>query len=185
MFLYRVFPHLPTAREGDPGHPMFIPRDQGSGRWDNADLYRSLYGAATATGAVGEAFARESTWSSAMLSVPKVAGARRALGVYSLDEERHPLLDLDDPKSLFDRAIRPTEVVIRNRPRTQAIARAAFEERKWSGLSWWSMHRPQWTLALLWRVDRLTIEAVEPLVGHAAVRDAASLLAKDLDPALA
>ena len=54
-------------------------------------------------------------------------------------------------------------------------------EGAWSGLSWWSMHRPQWTLHVLWRTDGLTVEAVEPLPGHPAPRDAGRLLGKRLD----
>jgi hypothetical protein len=185
VLLYRVFPYNAAARSDEPGHPLFHPAGRRFGRWDNPDLYRAFYGAGTAPAAVGETFAAEPTWSSSMVIVPKVEGTQRSLGVYSLDEERHPLLDLDDPKALVARAIRPTEVVVRNRPRTQDIARSAFREMKWSGLSWWSMHRPQWTLHVLWMLGELTVEAVEPLSGHAAVRDAARLLAKELDPEFA
>lgn len=184
MLVYRVFPHLPDAGPGEPGHPLYIHPDQGLGRWDNALLYHSLYVATTASGAVGEAFAHLSTWSRAMLPFPAIVGAVRSLAVYSLDEERHPLLDFDDPRSLLDRSLRPTDIVVRNRPRTQQIARDAFNEGAWSGLSWWSMHRPQWTLLLLWRVDGVALEAVEPLAAHPAIRDAGRLLAKQLQPDL-
>lgn len=180
MLVYRVFPYLARAAAGEPGHPLFLHPDQGAGRWDNRDLYRAAYVAASPSGAVGEAFAHLSTWSRAMLPLPVIPGAERALGVYRLDEERHPLLDLDDPRALLDRGLRPTDVVIRNRPRTQRMARDVFAEGTWSGLSWWSMHRPQWTLHVLWDVDALSSEAVQPLPGHPATRDAAHLLTRDL-----
>jgi len=184
VLLYRVFPYLPDAGARDPGHPLYVHPDQGFGRWDNPDLYQALYVATTASGAIGEAFAHLSTWSQAMLPFPVIDGAQRMLGVYALPEERHPLLDFDNPRSLLDRSLRPTDIVVRNRPRTQQIARDAFHEQAWSGLSWWSMHRPQWTLHMLWSIDDVAPEAVEPLDTHPAVRDAGRLLAKQLDPDL-
>ena len=180
MLVYRVFPHLPGAPPDHPGHPLYVHPDQGRGRWDNPGLYRSTYVAASPSGAVGEAFAGLSTWSRAMLPFPSVAGSSRALGVYALDEEAYPLLDLDDARMLVERALRPTDVVIRNRPRTQEIARQAHAEGRWAGLSWWSMHRPQWTLYVLWEAGSLTVEGVEPLPAHPALLDAGRLLAKDI-----
>jgi hypothetical protein len=43
------------------------------------------------------------------------------------------------------------------------------------------MHRPQWTLHMLWQLDGATVEDVQPLPGHPALRDAGRLLAKQLD----
>lgn len=140
-----------------------------------------MYLAASASGAIGETFAHLSTWSRAILPFPAIDGAERMLGIYSFDEEIHPLLDLDDPRALLDRALRPTDVVIRNRPRSQRIARDAFAEQRWSGLSWWSMHRPQWTLHMLWQAHDITVEGVQALPGHPALIDAGRLLAKKLD----
>lgn len=181
MLLYRVFPYRPGARTGDPGHPLYVHPDQGFGRWDNPDLYRAFYVAASPSGAIGETFAHLSTWSRAMLAFPAIDGAIRMLGLYSFAEELHPLLDFDSPRALLDRALRPTEIIIRNRPRTQHVAREAFNEHAWGGLSWWSMHRPQWTLHLLWDVEGIAVEGVEELPGHPALRNAGRLLAKQLD----
>jgi RES domain-containing protein len=180
VLIYRVFPYLPGASSRTPGHPLYVHADQGRGRWDNADLYRTLYVATSPSGAIGETFAHLSTWSRRMLPFPAIAGAHRALGVYSIDEESHPILDFDDPRELLDRGLRPTDIVVRNRPRTQQMAREAFVERRWSGVSWWSMHRPQWTLLALWTHDTVVVEEVEPLPGHAALRDAGGLLAKQI-----
>jgi hypothetical protein len=185
VLVYRVFPHDPDAARGEPGHALWSAAEQGFGRWDNPDRYRAMYVAASPSGAVGETFAHLSLWSRVMLVHPTIAGAHRALGVYAVDEETHPLLDLDDAGALLDRALRPTHVVIRNRPRTQQIAQSIFDEGRWSGLSWWSMHRPQWALHVLWDLRGVTVEAVEPLPGHPAVRDAARALGKQLDPDLA
>ncbi|MEO7520002.1 MAG: RES family NAD+ phosphorylase, partial [Acidimicrobiales bacterium] len=177
MLVFRVFPSRPDAAVDEPGHPLYLHPDQGTGRWDNPDLYRAMYVAASASGAIGETFAHLSSWSQAMLAVPVVAGAERMLAVYSLDEEEHPLLDFDDSTALLQRGLRPTDIIICNRPRTRQIARDAFSEGGWSGLSWWSMHRPQWTLHMLWQLDSATVEDVQPLPGHPALRDAGTLLA--------
>jgi hypothetical protein len=185
VLVYRVFPYLRNAADGEPGHPLYLSPNQGTGRWDNRDLYLAMYAAATPSGSVGEAFAHLSTWSAAMLRFPRVSESVRSLAVYSLDEEAHPILDLDNAKALLDRGLRPTDVVIRNRPRTQQLARDAFTERKWAGLGWWSMHRPQWALFAYWDVAGLTVERVEPLAGHPAVPNAARLLGKPLSADLA
>jgi hypothetical protein len=181
LLVYRVFPHRPKAEPEEPGHPLYLDPNQGFGRWDNPDLYRGLYMALSASGAIGETFAHLSIWSRAMLPFPSIDGSERVLGVYSFDEEALPLLDLDDPRALLDRGLRPTDVVVRNRPRTQQIARQVFAEGKWSGLSWWSMHRPQWTLQVLWSSEGIALERIEPLPRHPAFRDAGLLLAKQLD----
>jgi RES domain-containing protein len=182
MLLYRVFPYLATARPSEPGHPLYVHPDQGRGRWDNWDLYRAVYAAGSPSGAVGEAFAGLSTWSKAMLPFPSVPGSARAIGVYAFDEEANALLDLDDARMLLERNLRPTDVVVRNRPRTQGIARMVHSERRWAGMSWWSMHRPQWTLHVIWTADVLRVERVESLAGHPGLLDAGRLLAKRLEP---
>lgn len=181
MQLYRVFPHLPRAAADEPGHPLFVHPDQGLGRWDNPDLYRVLYVAASVEGAIGETFAHLSRWSRAMLPFPAIAGSVRTLGVYSIDETAHPLLDLDDSKALLDRGLRPTDVVKRDRRRTQQIAREAYLEGLWSGLSWWSIHQPNWVLHALWKVDRVTSEAVQDIPSHPGLREAGRRLAKNID----
>ena len=180
MLLYRIFPHLLSAKPGEPGHPLYVHPDQGTGRWDNADLYQAMYLAQTPSGAIGESFAHLTEWSRLMLTFPTIPGALRSLGVYRLDEEAHPLLDLDDAATLLARVLRPTDIVIRNRPRTQQIGRGVHSEGRWSGLSWWSMHRPQWTLYVLWNLGQLAVQEVQPLPGHPALADAADLLAKDV-----
>jgi RES domain len=176
VLLYRVFPHLRGAAAGEPGHALYVPR-QGKGRWDNPALYRCFYLATSAEAAVGETFANLTEWTPAMLIVPGLPGSERQLGTYRVDEETNPLLDLDDPQALIDRGMRPTHVVVRNRPRTQGIAARIFDEGKWAGIQWWSCHRPQWTAVCLW-ADTLTVARVDPLPGHPAVDDAARSLAK-------
>lgn len=184
MLVYRVFPHREDAAAGSPGHPLYIHPDQGFGRWDNVELYRVLYVAGTATAAIGESFAHLSQWSQAMLPFPAIHGSRRRLVTYRL-EAAHPLLDLDDARALLDRVLRPTDVVKRNRARTQQIARGIFGESEWAGVSWWSMHRPEWTLHGLWEFDDIEVQGVAELSGHPGVYEAAVALARSVDPDIA
>jgi hypothetical protein len=75
-------------------------------------------------------------------------------------------------------AVRPTQVVARNRPFTQGLAARIHAEQTWAGIRWWSYHRPQWTLRALWDRATLTCESVEDLDDHPALDDAAAELAK-------
>lgn len=179
MLLYRVFPYLAAAEPVEPGHPLNVQgRYQGMGRWDNPTLYTVMYLSATAEAAVGETFGGLATWSPAMLRFPQIAGSVKSLGTFELDEEAHPLLELDDASELARRGIRPTHVVIRNRPRTQQIAANIFNEGRWTGIGWWSYHRPQWTAVALWDSSGLAIRRVEGLRGHPALEAAARTLSK-------
>ena len=142
-----------------------------------------LYLSAEAGGAVGEVFADLGRWSPEMFDVPFLPGGERALGVYEIPDETS-LLDLDDAKHLLDRGLRPTQVIERNRPATQAWVLKIFDERdadgsrRWRGVRWWSYHRPQWRILGLWGVTPSNV-AVEPLeLGHPAVHDAARALSK-------
>ena len=181
MLLYRVFPHLHGAEPGEPGHPLYLHPVQGKGRWDNPSLYLTRYLATSAEAAVGETFANLSTWSPRMLAIPSLPGSVRRLGTYRLDETTNPLLDLDDAKALLERHLRPTDVVVRNRPRTHGIAEKVFREGRWAGIRWWSYHRPQWALVALWSTVQITSDSVDDLEGHPALLDAGKTLAKHMD----
>ncbi len=188
MLLYRVFRHLATARSGESGHPMYLHKPQGMGRWDNPTAYDAWYLSRDQQGAVGETLGDLPRWRESVFPVSSPAGGRLALGVYEIPDGTE-LLDLDDARTLLDRSLRPTQVVIRNRSATQDIALRAFREtradgtRKWVGISWWSVRWPQWKPICLWvppgekpphklhRVERLDMS-------HPAVIDAAKTLAK-------
>lgn len=185
MFVYRVFPHLASAPIGTAGHPKYVHPAQGAGRWDNPDQYLAFYVATTAEGAIGETFAHLSTWGADMLEFPALPGARRALGIYQFDEEKYPILDLDDPKELIGRSIRPSEVVMRTRPHSQKIARKVWDEKSWAGIGWWSMHRPQWQLRVLFDSAITEVINVEDLVGHPALHEAGARLARVINADLA
>jgi hypothetical protein len=133
------------------------------------------------TSSVAEAFAHLSTWRDAMFGFPQIPGARRALGIYRLPDDL-PYVDLDDPQTLVDRRMRPSQVIERNRPYTQGKALGIYNEKQWSAIRWWSSHRPQWRVWCLWDIGP-TCEDVQDLdVSHIAVRDAAAALAKPVHP---
>ena len=184
MIVYRVFPWLADAGDRDqPGHPLFIPRQfQRRGRWDNRDLYGALYVAATPTGAVGESFAHLSHWSRVMLAAGEPAGAERRLAVLRFDEDTHPLVDFNDTNELDARKLRPRDIVETNYPKTQRIARDLYNEpAPWAGITWWSTHRPNWTLHMLWDPADIIVDDIQPLPGHPGVIDAAERLSRLLD----
>ena len=76
--------------------------------------------------------------------------------------------------------MRPTQVIERNRAYTQTIALEIHQEQRWSGIRWWSFHRPQWRVWCLWDIEPVCEEVQELDASHAAVRDAAGTLAKPI-----
>lgn len=181
MLLYRVFPYVETAPAGDPGHPLYVDAAaQGRGRWDNPSLYTTMYLSPSPEAAIGETFGNLVRWAPAMLRFPALPGSMKALGIFNFDEDEHPLLDLDDAGVLSQRGIRPTHVVIRNRPRTQQIAAAIFAEGLWSGIQWWSYHRPQWTAVAIWSIGGLTVAEVDDISTHPGLAAAANTLSKPI-----
>jgi RES domain len=179
VLLYRVFPYLPAANAGDAGHPLYVDAaGQGRGRWDNPNLYTTMYLSPSPEAAIGETFGNLAAWTPKMLNFPALPGSVRSLGTFEFDEETHLLLDLDDAGVLSQRGIRPTHVVIRNRPRTQQIAASIFAEGLWSGVQWWSYHRPQWTAVALWVFSDLTVVNVDDISKHPGFAAAAKSLSK-------
>jgi hypothetical protein len=179
VLLYRVFPYLAAAKKGEPGHPLYVHPDQGKGRWDNPTSYLAWYMAQESTSAVGEVFASVGTWRDEMFAFPQISGARRALGVYRLPDDL-PYVDLDDAPTLVARKMRPSQVVERNRPYTQGKALEIYQEKKWSGIRWWSFYRPQWRVWCLWEIDPECEDVQDLDVSHVSVRDAATALAKPI-----
>lgn len=179
MLLYRVFPYLSGAAPGKPGHPLYVHPAQGLGRFDNPHHYLAWYVTSEAVSAVGESFAHLSTWRDEMFAFPHIPGARRALGVYDVADDL-PYVDLDDPRRLLDLGVRPSQVVERNRPYTQALALRIHEQGSVNGIRWGSFHRPQWRVWCLWEIDA-TVADVEVLtVDSAAVKSAAVTLVRPI-----
>lgn len=155
MLVYRVFPYLPGVTDRDEsGHPLYLHKPQGHGRWDNPVHYDSWYFAKTPECAVGETFGRLLEWTDDMFDFPLTPGSRRALGVFDVPDDL-PMLDLDDAGALLARGLRPSKIVSPNRSKTQEIALAVHDERmdhgprKWAGIQWWSQWRSFWEVVVL------------------------------------
>ncbi len=160
---------------------------------DNNDRYGLWYFALTPEAAVGEVFGNLDKFTDDMFLRDYMPHGRQVLGTYSIDEDEYSFLDLDDPNNLKDRALRPTQIVARNRATTQAWALKIFEERrtdgkrKWAGVRWWSFQRPNWVVFGLWvepgeDLPFTYIEHQDLNLNHAAVVAAADALTKEVVP---
>lgn len=179
--LWRVLPHLPTARQRQPGHPLYLPPRQGAGRLDNPEHYLVLYLADHPAGAVAEAFGDLATWRASMFrGSPSLPGSVRALVRYELADDGM-LCDLDDPVELVTRTLRPSQVVSHDRSRTQAWALRLWLERSHDGIRWWSARDPRWGSLGIWSPDHLRVVDVNPLaIDDPAVTTAAGVLHRPL-----
>lgn len=141
--LYRVFPFLPDADPSEDGGPLFVPRSvQGSSRHDNPASYGALYASRSAESAVAERIqpfrGRELTEA----HLRRADGRRFALA--SIDDATlKGVIDLDEPRELARRALRPSVVATRNRAVTQPVALAIYEEGS-PGFAWWSTLEASW-----------------------------------------
>ena len=176
--LYRVFPYLPGAAQGEPGSPLYIP-PQGGGRLDNPDLYSVFYASSAEAGAVAEAFGRFPEWTRAILGgSPALPGSARALATCRLDDDEK-ICDLDDSVQLAALGLRPSDVVSRDYTRTREWARRLFHEGRWAGVRWWSYYDPRWSSLGIWDADALSFVASRVLtLDDAAVVDAARTIAR-------
>lgn len=103
-------------------------------------------------------------------------GSRRAVAHYSTGDQ---VLDLDDPKNLVARFLRPSRVITRNREVTRAWALAIFFENEWLGVRWWSYYNADWGAFGLWGRSGVSVVDVTPLSrDHPAVVDAAHTLGR-------
>ena len=163
-----------TRAEG--GALWFPRRYQGDGRHDNPDVYACLYLALEPVAAIVEQLARFR----GSVIVPQILrrrGLPLALATIELDDRTH-LVDLDDPRLLAARRLRPSRIVTRQRDVTQPQA-LAFYRRGANGLRWWSTFESLWTNVTLFdRVaSRLRVASVAALTADGAtLREAADLL---------
>jgi len=178
--LWRLVPWRAQAAPTQPGGALWFPRElQGLGRHDNPDRYGCLYVTQNPVSAVAETlapFRASGTLSRGMLVK---AGLRLALARLGLDD-RARLVDLDVPRVLVGRGLRPSLVATRARTVTQAYAARLFDEDPEAvGLRWWStLEASLINLTLFDRAEpQLSLDDVEQLtVVHPAVVEAAELL---------
>jgi hypothetical protein len=180
--LYRLFPSLPGAGPTDPGGALFVPRsDQGGGRHDNPDSYGALYLSRVPTSSVAELLI--------VLRTQRVLphhltseGSPYALA--SIEEASLELVNLDDPRNLVSRGMRPSGVATRARRSTQRLALGLHGEGV-DGFEWWSTIEASWInvtafadrvggrLSVLGEPERLRID-------HPVVREAAEAVGVSL-----
>lgn len=180
MRLYRVFPWLASAREGEPGHELYVAEPSGAGRVDNPSRYHGLYLSDSPVGAVAEAFGTLKRWTAQMFVRPDLPGSLRAVAAYEVADDV-AIFDLDDAASLASLGLRPSQVVTRERAVTQKWALAIYEQGKWAGVRWWSYYDPAWYSYAVWDLTALTLnpEAVQPLsIDASPVLDAAEVMGR-------
>ena len=90
------------------------------------------------------------------------------------------LVDLDDPRTLVTRDLRPSSVATRDRKLTQEIAAAIFDEGH-MGFEWWSTIESSWINVTLFAERaigglRLAGDPEVLTVEHPALRDAAEVV---------
>lgn len=174
--LYRRFPLVPGAAPEEPGAPLYVPRfDQGEGRHDNPDTYGALYVSRHPASPVAELLKDVPL---GLLQPTLLAHEGNPYALVALDDSAvEGVLDLDDPRILAGRDLRPSLVATGRRTITQRTALEIYRDGA-SGISWWSTIEASWINVTLFEdrvADRLTIVGEpEPLtLDHPAVREAA------------
>jgi hypothetical protein len=174
--LYRRYPFLTGAGLRELGGPLYVPRlDQGEGRHDNPDAYAALYMSKDPASPVAELI-RSAPQGELEPDLLLHEGEPYRLAEFD-DSELRGLVDLDDPKSLVERDLRPSGVATRYRTPTQRLALRIHQEGA-AGFEWWSTIESSWINVTLFAERaaahlRLRGEP-EPLTpDHPAVREAA------------
>ena len=145
---------------------------------DNPEHYLTLYASDAPAGAVAEAFGNHETWTPQLLAGRSdLPGSARALA--TLDAGQIQIVDLDDPRCLVERSLRPSAIVSRDRGLTQSWALRVFGERKWSGARWWSHYDSRWGSYGLWDLTGVRVLEIAPLTAdHSALVEAAAVLSR-------
>ena len=174
--LYRRYPFTAGAGLAEPGGPLHVPRlDQGDGRHDNPDVFGALYLSRVPASPVAELL-RDAPEGALQPALLLHEGEPYRLAAFD-DSALADLVDLDDPRTLLGRGLRPSGVATRDRERTQPIGLSIYREGA-SGFEWWSTIESSWINVTVFAeraADRLTL-AGEPealTLDHPAVREAA------------
>lgn len=178
--LYRAFPWSRGVGVRDAGGPLFVPRiDQGYGRHDDPSAYGVLYLSRSAESAAAE-YLKDLRRHEVSPKDLEIDGTRLALA--TLDEEGLParLLDLDDPRNLVARNLRPSGVATHDRDVTQVLAGGIFDDGH-VGFEWWSTIEASWINVTLFAERALAAISLvgEPEVltlDHPVVRAAARIV---------
>jgi hypothetical protein len=182
--LYRVFDWDGVSLGAKDGGPLFVARErQGAGRHDNPATYGAWYCARVAVAAIAEAIQSFRGQSLSNDDFERPNSRVKALATFRLDDAVR-LVDLDDPRELVARHLRPSQIATLTRTTTQRVAAALFREGA-GGLSWWSTLDAEWTNVTLFyeRVTRSMTLAAPPQrlsSDHAELRRAAERLGVDM-----
>lgn len=185
MKLYRVFPWIESAASDEAGGVFFVP-PQGTGRIDNPEHYGVLYASDSAAGAIAEAFTRNPYrmhWTPRMLR-PRLPDAVTAIAEITPRASDILLCDLDEPQQLAAQALKPSNVITRERTATQTWALHIFEQRRFAGIRWWSCHESRWGAVGWWNVQSLrkSTVTIQPLsLGDESLQEAARTLSISID----
>lgn len=173
--LYRAFPAIPGAGLGEAGGALFVPRlDQGHGRHDNPDAYGALY-----LSRVPESPIAEVLRDYVARGIPPMPLLREGspIALAAVADDQLDLIDLDDPRNLEARALRPSGVATHHRRPTQRMALGIYREGA-PGFEWWSTIESSWINVTLFEeraAGSVRLEGEpEPLtLEHPAVQGAA------------
>ena len=175
----------------DNGHPLYVHRPgQGAGRFDLPEFYLGLYVARQQAAAIGELLGHLSQWpESEITRTREIERTVLVRSLIALDVERE-FIDLDNASALDAMGWRPSDIVNRDRTKTQELAYEQWlqqDSHGKGGFSWWSYWRPSWTVAMAWAdpdnptYPDITIDDVEPLhKEHPAVLNAARSLQRPI-----
>ena len=164
---------------------------QGQGRFDLPDFFIALYLARQPHAAVGEALGNFSMWTASEIARTRVdGGSTLQRSLITLETDRQ-FIDLDDGATLDRLGWKPSDVVNRDRSKTQQLAQLQWLDRHrhgTGGFLWWSYWSPSWTVAMAWADATLPLDFpdmkildVAPLTPDSpAVRTAAAVLARPI-----
>ncbi len=173
------------------GHPLYVHRPgQGAGRFDLPEHYLGLYVSRQPQAAVGEVFQNLASWPANEITRGRsVNGEIFVRSLVALDIERE-FIDLDDAAKLDQMGWRPSDVVNKDRSKTQELALDQWlrrSEHGKGGFTWWSSCRPAWTVAMAWAAPLepsypdITVVEVGPIYPtHPAVVSAAHSLKRPI-----
>lgn len=142
MILCRCFAWNERSAASEPDGALHFARTfQGEGRHDNPQVFGCVYASAEEVSSVVEQlvhFRGQRLLGSMLVQ----RGLPLALAEIDLGANEE-LLDLDDPRELLARSMRPSQVATRYREVTQPQALAAYEGGA-AGLRWWSTFESSW-----------------------------------------
>lgn len=178
MRVFRVYPHVEGASAGEPGDARYVHPHQGSGRWDNPDLYRMRYFGCTPEAAIAETFGSLARWRPGMFEHPGL-GAKRRLAEFELPDTLR-VAALAEPEMLSRFGMRANEVAERLPARTQRVAAQIYGTAQFDAISWWSYYHPSLTNLAVWAGEAQLIRTDALTIDHPAVQACAHLIVRDI-----